>query len=324
MINNIDFPLVSVVIPTYNRSYSLHATIDSVIKQTYKNIEIIIVDDGSTDNTKYIVSSFGNKVVYIQKKHTGQADTRNVGLKYAKGEIIAPLDSDDMWYDEYLENSIGCMIEHKLDLFFSNWEHYNFSKYHVNIFPKFLNNINIPNKGCYIFDYAEFRRLLLIDSIAASSGLIIKKSSIPFGWNSQVNIGDDWFLQLEMIFKNLNCRVGFTNEVFWKKKRDSTNISDGRGGVIFRKLHIKDLHLILLKFSSYLDKQEREMIDLKIFQNTILISYLLLLKGNIGIEMKLVFIYIFKEPQLFLKALRKGIEKVILNKNYQFNFIKNL
>lgn len=320
----IDSPLVSVVIPTYNRSYSLQSTIDSVIKQTYKNIEIIIVDDGSTDNTKNLVTTFGGEIVYIQKAHTGQADTRNVGLQYANGEIIAPLDSDDIWHEKYLEKSIGYFLEHKLDLFFSNWEHSIFNKCQANVFPNFLNYKNIPNKGCYIFDYMEFRKLLLIDSIAPSSGLIIKKSSIPFGWNNKVHIGDDWVLQLEMIFKNLNCRVGFTNEVFWKKNRDATNISDGRRGVLFRKLHIKDLHLVLVKFSSYLDNQEREMIDLKVVQNKILISYLLLLKGTIGIEMKHVFIYIVKEPKLFLKAVIKGIQKVFSNKNYQFNFVKNL
>jgi len=323
LININDSPLVSVIIPTYNRCYSLHNAIDAAINQTYKNIEIIIVDDGSTDNTKNIIAAFGSKIVYIKKEHTGQADTRNVGLKYAKGEIIAPLDSDDIWHDKYLEKSIEYMLEHKLDMFFSNWEYNLFNNYYVNIFPHFFKNKNIPNKGYYTFDYIEFRKLLLIDSIAPSSGLIIKKSSIPFGWNAQVNIGDDWVLQLEMIFKNLNCKVGFTNEVFWKKNRDKTNISDGREGVTFRKLHIKDLHLILNKFSSYLSNHEREIINLKVIQNKILITYLLLLKGNIGIEMKQLFTHILNEPQLFLMALKKGIQKEIVRKKHQFSLAKN-
>ena len=323
MISSTDFPLVSVIIPTYNRSYSLHATIKAALNQTYKNIEIIIVDDGSTDNTKNVISTFGSKIVYIQKPHTGQADTRNVGLQHSKGEIIAPLDSDDIWHDNYLEKSVGYLLEYKLDLFFSNWEHHIFNKYQANVFPNFLKNKNIPNKGCYIFDYLEFRKLLLIDSIAPSSGLIIKKSSIPFGWNPQVHIGDDWVLQLEMIFKNLNCRVGFTQEVFWKKNRDKTNISDGRKGITFRKSHIIDLYLIINKFSSYMNKHEREMIDLKVIQNKILIAYLLLCKGCIGMEMKQLLIHIVKQPQLFLIALKRGVQKEIIRKNYQFIFVKN-
>ena len=319
---NIDSPLVSIIIPTYNRSYCLSATIEAAINQTYKNTEIIIVDDGSTDNTKNVVSTFGDNIVFIQKTHTGQADTRNVGLLYAKGEIIAPLDSDDIWHNTYLEKSIDYMLEHKLDLFFSNWELKVLDIYYTNVFPNF-SKINIPNKGCYVFDYIEFRKLLLIDSIAPSSGLLIKKSSIPFGWNGQINIGDDWVLQLEMIFKNLNCQVGFTNEVFWKKNRDTTNVSDGRKGITFRKLHIKDLNLVLNKFSSYMDNHERKMIHLKVIQNKILITYMLLLKGNIGLEMKQLLFHIIKEPHLFVMAFKRGIQKQIARKNYQFTFIKN-
>lgn len=323
MITTTHFPLVSVIIPTYNRCYSLHHTIEAALNQTYKNIEIIIVDDGSTDDTKNVVSTFGSKIVYVEKEHTGQADTRNVGLQYARGEIIAPLDSDDIWHDQYLEKSIRYMLEHKLDMFFSNWEHNLFNNYHVNIFPNFLNNKNIPDKGFYAFDYIEFRKLLLIDSIAPSSGLIIKKSSIPFGWNAQVNIGDDWVLQLEMIFKNLNCRVGFTNEVFWKKNRDKTNISDGREGITFRKLHIKDLNLILNKFNSYLASHEREIINLKVIQNKILITYLLLRKGSIGIEMKQLAVHIIKEPQLFVIALKTGVQKEFTRKRQPLKIAKN-
>ncbi|OWU90801.1 MULTISPECIES: glycosyltransferase family 2 protein [unclassified Flavobacterium] len=317
-----DSPLVSIIIPTYNRSYCLSATIEAAINQTYKNTEIIIVDDGSTDDTKNVVSAFGNKIKYIQKTHTGQADTRNVGLQYAKGEIIAPLDSDDIWHYTYLEKSIGYMLEYRLDLFFSNWELKISDTYHTNVFPNF-SKINIPNNGCYVFDYIEFRNLLLIDSIAPSSGLLIKKSSIPFGWNAQINIGDDWVLQLEMVFKNLNCQVGFTKEVFWKKSRDTTNVSDGRKGITFRKLHIKDLNLIINKFSSYMDNHERKMIDQKVIQNKILITYMLLLKGDIGLEMKQLLLHVIKEPSLFLMAFKRGIQKQITRKNYQFIFIRN-
>ncbi|WP_343696389.1 glycosyltransferase family 2 protein [Flavobacterium sp.] len=318
-----DSPLVSIIIPTYNRSYCLQAAIDAAINQTYQNTEIIVVDDGSTDNTKDVISSFEDKVIYIQKTHTGQADTRNVGLQYATGEIIAPLDSDDIWHDTYLEKSIEYMLEHKLDLFFSNWELHSFNSHHVNIFPHFIKNNNIPNQGCYVFDYKEFRKLLLVDSIAPSSGLIVKKSSIPFGWNNQVNIGDDWVLQLEMVFKNLNCRVGFTKEVFWKKNRDTTNVSDGRKGITFRKLHLKDLNLVIFEFSSLMSKHEREMIDLKIIQNKILVTYLSLSEGSMSREIGHLLVHIVKQPLLFFIALKRGIQKQISRKNYQLTFVKS-
>ena len=243
MLTNIGLPLVSVIIPTYNRGYALHRTIETVINQTYKNLEIIIVDDGSTDDTKNIVSVFGNKLLYIQKVHSGQSETRNVGFQYSKGEIIAPLDSDDTWNEDFLEKSVAYMLENQLDMFFSNWTHHISPKNKVIALTHFSKCRNAVNNGYYVFDYYEFRKILLNDTPAPSSSLIIKKSCIDFGWNPKIFIGDDTFLQLEMIFKNLNCRVGFTNQVLWQKNVDDSNICDGRKGATFRKLHIQDLQL---------------------------------------------------------------------------------
>jgi GT2 family glycosyltransferase len=89
--------LVSVVIPTFNRSYILRTAIDSVLNQTYKNIEILVVDDGSTDATAETVAGYGPKVRYFHQKNGGVSSARNLGLMQAKGEFIALLDSDDAW-----------------------------------------------------------------------------------------------------------------------------------------------------------------------------------------------------------------------------------
>ncbi len=97
--------LVSVITPTYNRGEVLKETIQSVLNQTYHNFEYIIVDDGSTDNTKEIVQSFKDKrIKYINQQHVGTpASGRNNGIKNAKGEFIAFLDSDDIWFPQKLE-----------------------------------------------------------------------------------------------------------------------------------------------------------------------------------------------------------------------------
>lgn len=91
--------LVSVIIPTYNRSDLIKETINSVLNQTHKNFELIIVDDGSTDNTKTVIESFkDNRIKYILQKHIGLPATgRNNGINIAKGDYIALLDSDDQW-----------------------------------------------------------------------------------------------------------------------------------------------------------------------------------------------------------------------------------
>jgi len=95
-------PLVSVIIPTYNRAHFLPDAIESVLAQTYKNWELIVVDDGSTDNTREVVARFGGQVCYLYQENKGCGAARNTGIEYARGEYIALLDSDDVWYPDKL------------------------------------------------------------------------------------------------------------------------------------------------------------------------------------------------------------------------------
>ena len=99
-------PKVSIIIPTYNQSQYLEEAMESVLNQTYQNIEIIIVDDGSTDNTSEVVKSFDNKIIYIPQKNKGASSARNAGIKKAQGQYVAFLDSDDMWIKNKLEKQI--------------------------------------------------------------------------------------------------------------------------------------------------------------------------------------------------------------------------
>src|SRR5688572_9773107 len=89
--------LVSVILPTYNRAYSIVETIKSVLAQTYHPVELIIVDDGSTDNTADVIAGFANDVTYIKQSNGGVASARNTGFRVARGEFIALIDSDDRW-----------------------------------------------------------------------------------------------------------------------------------------------------------------------------------------------------------------------------------
>jgi glycosyltransferase involved in cell wall biosynthesis len=96
-------PLVSVIIPAYNASAWITETISSVLEQDFNDYEIIVVNDGSTDETADVIASFGDKVKCIHKKNGGQASARNAGIKIAKGKYIAFLDSDDLWIKEKLK-----------------------------------------------------------------------------------------------------------------------------------------------------------------------------------------------------------------------------
>lgn len=92
-----EMPLVSVVIPTYNRADYIGETIESVLQQTYPNIEVIVVDDGSTDDTREVVRRFEPQVRYVWQENAERGACRNHGLRLARGEYIAFLDSDDLW-----------------------------------------------------------------------------------------------------------------------------------------------------------------------------------------------------------------------------------
>ena len=101
-------PKVSVVIPTYNRAYILKRAIDSVLNQTETNLELIVVDDGSTDNTKEVVESYSDvRVRYIHGgENSGPGRARNIGAQKAQGDFVAFHDSDDEWMPEKLEKQL--------------------------------------------------------------------------------------------------------------------------------------------------------------------------------------------------------------------------
>lgn len=88
---------ISVIIPTFNRARLVNQAIESVLRQAHEPLEIIVIDDGSTDNTRQLVSRFGNRCRYVHQVNQGPAAARNNGMALAQGDIIALLDSDDIW-----------------------------------------------------------------------------------------------------------------------------------------------------------------------------------------------------------------------------------
>lgn len=105
-------PEVSVIMPTYNRAELLKKSVRSVLNQTYQDFELIIVDDGSTDDTEGTVKSFGDKrVSYIRhERNRGPGAARNAGIRAAKGKYVAFQDSDDEWLPQKLDRQIRVMM----------------------------------------------------------------------------------------------------------------------------------------------------------------------------------------------------------------------
>jgi len=116
-------PLVSVVIPTYNRKELLVRAVESVLGQTYKKLELLVVDDGSTDGTESHIAEFrkDNRFHYSYQENQGQSAARNLGISQASGEIISFLDSDNYWKKDKLQLQLAFWHEHKgFDILYSN------------------------------------------------------------------------------------------------------------------------------------------------------------------------------------------------------------
>ena len=114
--------MVSVVIPTYNRARLVGKAIESVLRQSYGNYEVIVVDDGSADDTMAVVQQNYPQVRYIYKENGGAASARNIGIAEARGELVAFLDADDAWYENKLEKQVELMAaDQSVPLCFTDW-----------------------------------------------------------------------------------------------------------------------------------------------------------------------------------------------------------
>jgi glycosyltransferase involved in cell wall biosynthesis len=103
---NLSSTKISVIIPTYNRSHLIKDAVESVLSQTYQDFELIIIDDGSTDNTREVLAEYGERLQYIYQENQGRSAARNHGINLAKGEYIAFLDSDDVWFPDKLARQV--------------------------------------------------------------------------------------------------------------------------------------------------------------------------------------------------------------------------
>lgn len=111
--------MVSVIIPSYNRAGSIRAAVESVLKQSYADLELIVVDDGSTDDTEAVLKGIDDdRLRYIYQENAGACVARNTGIAAARGEYIAFHDSDDIWHPTKLEKQMAAFETYGADLVF--------------------------------------------------------------------------------------------------------------------------------------------------------------------------------------------------------------
>lgn len=154
-----DLPKVSVIIPAYNRESYICQAVDSVLNQTFKNVELIIVDDGSTDGTRDILESYGDRICLLEhpgRANKGQSSALNLGIKKSTGNYIAILDSDDYWDLKKIEMQVDYLEKNPgIGLVYSNGKAVNAEgKVLYDIYRTGHKELNQPANlllDCYLF-----------------------------------------------------------------------------------------------------------------------------------------------------------------------------
>jgi len=156
---NMDGKKVSIIIPVYNVEKYIEQCLDSVIHQTYKNLEIIIVNDGSSDNSYSICEKYANsdnRFVLITQQNGGLAKARNEGIKASSGDIISFVDSDDFLDEQMIEKMVGLYLETAADIVCTGYDEYDDEK------SFFIQHIMPLDSHC-VLSGQEARKLLLFD-----------------------------------------------------------------------------------------------------------------------------------------------------------------
>jgi len=280
-------PLVSVIIPAYNAEKFIADTLDSVFAQTYRPIEVLVVDDGSTDKTAKIIKEFqASKVnrsnrtnlTYIYQENSGPSKARNVGIKAAKGEYIAFLDADDLWTKNKLEKQIKLFKQDpRIDVVFTDAKVTRFknNKIQENImFPK-----NRLNKEFFGHDFIVINPLekLLKINFMLTPCVVAKKSCFKNSifFNEKRRYVEDWELWLKM---SVHYTFGYVNEVCVHVKDEGDGLSSNSSEMILSMIEVIES---FIKENNIGNEQLKNKFCVRHLQDTYKwAGYHFMLKGN--------------------------------------------
>lgn len=201
--------LISVIIPVYNTGKYLNKCFDSVINQTYKNIEIILINDGSTDNSDSICLEYKNKdsrIVYIKKENEGVSKARNTALDIVKGKYIAFVDSDDFIEEDYIEKMINAIRKNDADLCECNMNKLNVDNEIIG--STNLYNAIIEGKEKVKWDFANYNNAM--DYVANK---LIKRDTIGEERFSDLIVSEDYEF-FTRVYENINKKVTISDKLY--------------------------------------------------------------------------------------------------------------
>lgn len=241
-------PAISIVIPNYNTASYISETLDSVFAQTFKDFEVIVINDAApdTDKLKEVLKIYWDRIVFIDKeKNEGTSATRNLAVSHARAEVISFLDADDIWSPTYLEELHAFLNENDFDMAYTDAE-------------TFLNGS--PKKHHDFLPYnpaqGQITRKLLIEGkchILPSGTLIKKKAFLAVGgFDPKVARTEDFDLWMRLLFNG--TRIGYLRKILFKFR---ISPGSGSGDSIVRLERTRDIWRVLQAKLPFTDEENR-------------------------------------------------------------------
>jgi glycosyltransferase involved in cell wall biosynthesis len=266
-------PLVSVVIPAYNAEGFIVEALDSVVAQTYRPVEIIVVNDGSTDRTESIVKEYQqtrqgvgkeNNIVYICQGNSGPSSARNRGIKEAGGEYVAFLDADDLWMDYKLEKQINLFRKDaEIDIVFSDVKITRLRDSGIKEFAMFKENKF--DREFFGHDYIVINPFLklLKTNFMLTPTVTVKRTcfSEDLLFNENRRHVEDWELWLNMA---LYCKFGYVSDI-------CVHVKDMKDGLSADKLKMR---LSVIDVVETFFDEKKEQIEKLELENDFLSTFL--------------------------------------------------
>jgi glycosyltransferase involved in cell wall biosynthesis len=234
-------PLVSIIMPAYNAEKTIVESIESVLRQTYINWELIVVNDGSKDRTSAVVWAINDERVRLIEQENGcVANARNNGINNSKGEYIAFLDSDDLWVEDKLERQIGVLVGGKHKMCFSKtWCFRENSNQISDCF------VNVP------LDFDDRDKILIYDFIPILTVLLAKDVLDEVGHFDETLRGvEDWDMWIRVLQK---YEAIYLDEFLAKYRISSSGLSGNfeKHYIEEEKVWLKHIDLYSIEISSY-------------------------------------------------------------------------
>lgn len=222
-------PSVSVIIPTYQRANLVSQAIESVLAQTYTDYEIIVVIDGSTDNTKEVLAQFKDKITVIYQENKGLSAARNTGIMATKGLYVAFLDDDDLWAPNKLEKQLACFESNpKIGLVYSDGFFFN----EKSVLPDKWTSVYPPPPVW------QFLALFARNVILASTVVVPRECLEEVGlFDETLKSCEDYDLWLRIIEK---FPIYFLNEPLGYYRQTANSLQSNREQMLVTNLRVKE------------------------------------------------------------------------------------